>query len=327
MGSPFTTLANGAYSFGSLTPGSYKVCFTTPSGYSYSPALQGGNTATDSDANAGTPTGCSAVFTLASGDSNTTIDAGMYQPATIGNKVWLDENGDGRQDPGEQGIANVTVELWKDNHNTLVATTATDADGNYIFKNLTPGTYQVDVLNSSLPTGLVQSTPTFTGDFTNKLDPYTVTVTAGVERPDRRLRLQLGADHRRDRQHRHGRHRRPGLDRRRRRRRAGAGRARPGRRHRPTLVRRERRRHRSTRSTRPAARRPPAPAATTSSTTCLRASTRCASPAARPTTRRPATRICRARPARNLRRQDHDAHRAGPRRRLSQRRLRLPAEH
>ena len=100
VGTPQTTTSSGAYLFSNLGPGQYKVCFTTPSGYSYSPALQGGDTATDSDANAGTPTGCSAVFTLTSNQNITTIDAGMYRPASVGDFVWSDTNANGVQDSG-----------------------------------------------------------------------------------------------------------------------------------------------------------------------------------------------------------------------------------
>jgi len=66
-------------------------------------------------------------------------------PIEIGNAIWWDEDLDGLQDPSEEGIANVTLELWLDpNGNTAgnnpadgdeirVATTATDAYGRYIF--------------------------------------------------------------------------------------------------------------------------------------------------------------------------------------------------
>lgn len=102
--------------------------------------------------------------------------------ATIGNSVWLDENGDGYQDAGEAGIANLTVELWNADHTVLLATTITDANGNYVFKDVAPGAYQVDVLDSSLPSGLVQTTVIGgSADGTNKADPYTLTVTANDE--------------------------------------------------------------------------------------------------------------------------------------------------
>jgi uncharacterized repeat protein (TIGR01451 family) len=102
--------------------------------------------------------------------------------AAIGNLVWLDEDGNGYQDAGETGIANITVELWNAGHTSLLASTITDASGNYIFKNIAAGTYQVDVLNSSLPAGLVQTRiPGGSGDFINKSDPYTLIIAAGSE--------------------------------------------------------------------------------------------------------------------------------------------------
>ncbi|HOV47861.1 MAG TPA: SdrD B-like domain-containing protein [Anaerolineae bacterium] len=108
-------------------------------------------------------------------------DNGFYRPTAIGNRVWLDENSNGIQDAGEPGLANITVQLWNSDHSALLATTVTDADGHYVFKGVPAGTYQVDVLDSSLPTGLTQSKTTGTGDFTNKADPYSMTIAAGQE--------------------------------------------------------------------------------------------------------------------------------------------------
>ncbi|MGB1204532.1 MAG: SdrD B-like domain-containing protein [Chitinophagales bacterium] len=52
----------------------------------------------------------------------------------IGNLVWADTNGNGIQDANENGISDVSIELWNDVA-TLVATAVTDANGNYIFSN------------------------------------------------------------------------------------------------------------------------------------------------------------------------------------------------
>ncbi|TRU20071.1 MAG: serine protease, partial [Microcystis aeruginosa Ma_SC_T_19800800_S464] len=62
---------------------------------------------------------------------------------TIGDFVWLDANADGIQNPGELGIANVTVKLY-DNANTLIATATTDATGSYNFDNITSGEYYLE---------------------------------------------------------------------------------------------------------------------------------------------------------------------------------------
>ncbi|MBK8626042.1 MAG: hypothetical protein IPN86_10900 [Saprospiraceae bacterium] len=40
-------------------------------------------------------------MTLESGQNNPTIDAGYYRPASLGDYVWDDTNGNGRQDVGE----------------------------------------------------------------------------------------------------------------------------------------------------------------------------------------------------------------------------------
>ena len=55
----------------------------------------------------------------------------------IGNRVWNDANGNGRQDPGEAGIQNVSVVLCQviGGVSTPIATAATDANGNYYFSS------------------------------------------------------------------------------------------------------------------------------------------------------------------------------------------------
>ena len=52
-------------------------------------------------------------------------------PIEIGNRVWRDSNSNGVQDPGENGIAGVTVRLYQGL--TLVGTAVTDANGEYYF--------------------------------------------------------------------------------------------------------------------------------------------------------------------------------------------------
>ncbi|BAZ31918.1 hypothetical protein NIES4074_43910 [Cylindrospermum sp. NIES-4074] len=131
----------GKYSFTGLTPGvSYQVTFEKPTGYNFTKQNVGSNDAVDSDAN--TSTGKSQIITLASGEHNTTIDAGLYKPASIGDFVWNDSNKNGIQDYGEKGISGVTVKLLSGS-GSLIATTTTNATGNYLFDNLTSGHYQV----------------------------------------------------------------------------------------------------------------------------------------------------------------------------------------
>ncbi len=58
---------------------------------------------------------------------------------SIGDTVWADLNGNGTQDPGEPGLANVTVSLSNG------ASVTTDADGNYLFTDLPPASYTVTI--------------------------------------------------------------------------------------------------------------------------------------------------------------------------------------
>jgi hypothetical protein len=136
-----TTAGNGSYSFTGLVPGDYRVEFVAPSGFSFSPVDQGADDTVDSDAD-GT-TGRSPLFTVVSGGSDLTVDAGLYAPAAIGDVVWDDLDADGIQDSGEPGMAGVTVNLL-DIGGSTVATTTTAGDGSYSFTTVTPDTYRVE---------------------------------------------------------------------------------------------------------------------------------------------------------------------------------------
>ncbi|MCI5160497.1 MAG: hypothetical protein D3917_00430, partial [Candidatus Electrothrix sp. AX5] len=87
------------------------------------------------------------------------------ESGVIGNRVWLDENGDGKQDAGENGIPNVDVYLY-DSSNVLQKTVTTDANGEYIFTGLAAGdwtvrTVQTNGTTTTLPSDL---NPTYDED-------------------------------------------------------------------------------------------------------------------------------------------------------------------
>jgi hypothetical protein len=71
----------------------------------------------------------------------------------IGDKVWLDLDGNGIQDAGEAGIAGATVTL-EDQTGKVLSTTTTNANGTYVFTGLCPGTYFVAV---TAPAGMTVS--------------------------------------------------------------------------------------------------------------------------------------------------------------------------
>lgn len=82
----------------------------------------------------------------------TTIEC--VEPAELGDKVWYDDNQDGIQDAGEDGVENILVKLFTCD-DVLVATDTTDENGNYLFPNLVPGSYKVEF---QLPDGFVFTT-------------------------------------------------------------------------------------------------------------------------------------------------------------------------
>ncbi|MFL1460790.1 SdrD B-like domain-containing protein [Roseococcus sp. DSY-14] len=135
-----TTDLNGSYSFTGLRPGAYQVEFATPAGWKLTKADQGAD-ALDSDANPAT--GRTPLKTYASGDADATVDAGFWQPVVLGDRVWNDADGDGIQDAGEAGLNGLTVRLLAADGVTVVKTTTTAGDGNYLFDDLSPGTYTV----------------------------------------------------------------------------------------------------------------------------------------------------------------------------------------
>jgi len=141
IGSTMTDV-NGNYLFTGLAPGTYSVQFVLPSGFIFSPFKVGGNPFMDSDADP--TTGQTPPVTLAAGETDLNVDAGMCvsTTASLGDFVWNDLNCNGVQDPGEPGLAGVTVNLL-DSSNVVIDTMVTNANGNYLFTGLAPGTYSV----------------------------------------------------------------------------------------------------------------------------------------------------------------------------------------
>ncbi len=136
----------GAYTFADLPGGSYRAVVTVPSG-------QFATTSTAID------------IQLTAGQQLDTADFGLAAttpaPGIIGDRVWLDSDGDGVQDPAEPGVNDVVVTLLSDtdgdgDYETTVATTTTAGDGGYQFSNVVPGSYRT---TATPPNGLTVTTP------------------------------------------------------------------------------------------------------------------------------------------------------------------------
>ncbi|MEM7554623.1 MAG: SdrD B-like domain-containing protein [Cyanobacteria bacterium P01_A01_bin.84] len=99
------------------------------------------------------------VGTGSSIGSHSSFDAAecVIGESSIGDRVWEDTNGDGIQDSSENGIENVTVDLYWDvngngtidSNEPVLATQTTDADGNYDFPGLIFGDYIVKVTDTN----------------------------------------------------------------------------------------------------------------------------------------------------------------------------------
>ncbi len=135
--------AAGGYDFDHLAPGRFRVSVdasTAPAGSS-------------------TTTAASVDVDLAPGAQIATVDFGFRYTASIGDRVWLDANANGTQDPGEAGLAGVALSL-ADNSGpeVVVATTTSGPDGAYVFDHLAPGSYRVSADAASAPAGTVADT-------------------------------------------------------------------------------------------------------------------------------------------------------------------------
>ena len=156
------TDANGKYLFPNLIPGTYVVGFSSiPTNLSFTQANTPGDNGNNTNSDADPITGKTGPIVLIAGENDLTIDAGLKPnlTASVGNFVWFDKDGNGRQDAGEPGVPGILVTL-KDNLGNVVGTAITDGNGFYLIDNVKPGT-GFTITFSNLPTG-----STFTGQNT-----------------------------------------------------------------------------------------------------------------------------------------------------------------
>ncbi|MCX6050558.1 MAG: carboxypeptidase regulatory-like domain-containing protein [Chloroflexi bacterium] len=158
-----TTNAAGYYRFASVPLGQYYIQFSLPTGFNgFTLAHQGSDKEKDSDVitvdDAG---GRTPLFTFAADTgSDFSWDAGVYQNASVGDFVWLDD-GDGIQQPSEKidkGLSNIAIELYKVTGDGVIGQGATAQlakasvtaiNGIYQFEGLMPGRYYI---HFTLPT-------------------------------------------------------------------------------------------------------------------------------------------------------------------------------
>ena len=162
--------SGGNYSFTGLEPGQYQVTIATP--------VDRDNLA---DADGGNPN--NIAVTLALGQDVVDRDFELQPPLKVGGALWSDNGagggtlGDGIRNGTEPGIAGVDVQLYSDVDNsgtytpgdTLVASTTSDANGEYTFAGLPPGNYIVVIPASEFGSG--QPLSGATSSATGQIDP------------------------------------------------------------------------------------------------------------------------------------------------------------
>jgi hypothetical protein len=148
-----TTATDGHYSLPAVAGGAYRVRFvlTDPDFYGFSPRDAASDSA-DSDVPRLGPL-AGITDTLRPMTSTTSIDAGRVNRTRIGDLVWNDADGDGRQDDGEKGVIGVTVELWDATAMVRFEATTTNSLGGYTLRTPYPGTFRVRVVLPGRATG------------------------------------------------------------------------------------------------------------------------------------------------------------------------------
>ena len=133
------TNSNGLYEFDNLVPGTYSIVEVQPDGF------LDGNDVVGNVAGQNVGTVSNDRFdgiVIGSGQDAVQYNFCEHEPASIKGTVYHDRNNNGVQDAGEEGIANVVIELM-DADGNLISRTTTDANGDYCFDDLLAGEYML----------------------------------------------------------------------------------------------------------------------------------------------------------------------------------------
>jgi protocatechuate 3,4-dioxygenase beta subunit len=134
-----TSDVNGNYEFANLGPGTYTVQeVNQPGWYQTQPQNP-----------------LYYTFVANSGADGSGLNYGNFQLINVTGEVYNDSNGNGHLDPGEPGLQGWTVTL-ENQYGHVVATTTSDANGDYSFDSLFPGTF---IVVETLMPGWIQTEP------------------------------------------------------------------------------------------------------------------------------------------------------------------------
>ena len=171
----------GEYRFENIPTGYYAVCEVLEEGWTQT-----------------YPEGCH-FFTLTQ-EGEEGLNFGNFELGTIGDFIWEDTDAGGDQDPGEPGISGMVANLYLDDGDGIfepggddgapIATDTTDGTGGYLFENLGPGTYWVDIDDSTVPSGYANTTPDPVGPVTlSSNEDYTL-ADVGYVPPEKEISIE-----------------------------------------------------------------------------------------------------------------------------------------
>ena len=160
---PASTDALGNYLFAELAAGTYSVCQPaqptgTSNGITSAGSIVSNSGSTGTAGTASNPSASSSqivniVLNMAGGgqvSGSVQNNFAEVVSSEISGTVFLDQNNNGVQNGADNGLGSVTIQLFNAS-NALVATTTTNASGQYSFTGLSPGTYTV--VEPTQPTG------------------------------------------------------------------------------------------------------------------------------------------------------------------------------
>lgn len=211
---PVTTDKDGKYLFLNLPVlaegQSYTVSIDTKASEKalapYVPTVTGQGERTNDSSDGSATTDAAANPLTANGQHDPTLDFGFVLPrVSVGDYVWVDTNGDGRQDTGEPGIKDVILVLTgtdgkavTDVFGHLVGPVSTDRDGKYTFENLpvlpAGQFYTVSIDRAASRQALAPYQPTVAGQGEREGDSSDWTVASGdlLNDGDRDASLDFG---------------------------------------------------------------------------------------------------------------------------------------
>lgn len=151
------TKSSGAWSATIGSPGGYRARVLLPGGFAgFSPRNRGAERRDSDVVVSGPRVGMTPQVRVKRRGASRRFDAGLLVATgpgsdppgpliTIGDFIWRDKDADGIQDPVEDGLAGVTVELWDPAKTTLLATTTTNAAGYWALPGHAGSGYRVRV--------------------------------------------------------------------------------------------------------------------------------------------------------------------------------------